>query len=326
MRFGPLPTTGALGGILAHSVRLPDGGRLSKGTRLAQEDIEVLLSFGIVEVTVAMPDPHDVVEDHAAQRMAEALAGAGVSVRAPRSGRCNLRADARGVLTANATAIHALNRLDESIAVATLPQDSPVERGDLIATVKVIPFAVSAPMLEAYVAVAARSDAPVIQVSAYQPRSVALIQSTTPETAAEALGRDLEVVRSRVERLGSRLASTTTCPHGPEELSAALGRALDEGFDPVVILGAVAIGDRADVVPSALVNAGGTVLRFGVPLDPGHLVLIGRRGHQVVLGMPGCARSPGRNGFDRILESVLAGRSVETIDLAGMGVGGLARG
>jgi molybdenum cofactor cytidylyltransferase len=42
-----------------------------------------------------------------------------------------------------------------------------------------------------------------------------------------------------------------------------------------------------------------------------------------VLGAPGCARSPVENGFDWVLQRLLAGLDVGEADITGMGVGGL---
>jgi len=42
-----------------------------------------------------------------------------------------------------------------------------------------------------------------------------------------------------------------------------------------------------------------------------------------VIGAPGCARSPKENGFDWVLDRLIAGLDVTASDIAGMGVGGL---
>jgi molybdenum cofactor cytidylyltransferase len=89
------------------------------------------------------------------------------------------------------------------------------------------------------------------------------------------------------------------------------------------VFGASAIADRRDVIPAAITDVGGTIEHFGMPVDPGNLLLIGQAGGVPVLGAPGCARSPVENGFDWVLMRLLAGLKVTRAELTGMGVGGL---
>jgi molybdenum cofactor cytidylyltransferase len=91
----------------------------------------------------------------------------------------------------------------------------------------------------------------------------------------------------------------------------------------VIVFGASAIADRRDVIPAAITGLGGGIDHFGMPVDPGNLLLIGHAGGRPVLGAPGCARSPVENGFDWVLMRLLAGLKVNRAELTGMGVGGL---
>ena len=90
-----------------------------------------------------------------------------------------------------------------------------------------------------------------------------------------------------------------------------------------MVFGASAIADRRDVIPAAIEAAGGAVEHFGMPVDPGNLLLVGRVGEKPVIGAPGCARSPKENGFDWVLQRLLAGLAVTRSDITRLGVGGL---
>ncbi len=100
-------------------------------------------------------------------------------------------------------------------------------------------------------------------------------------------------------------------------------RALGERCDALIVFGASAITDRRDVIPAALEAAGGRIEHFGMPVDPGNLLLYGELDGKPVIGAPGCARSPKENGFDWVLGRVLAGVPVRRADIQAMGVGGL---
>ena len=106
-------------------------------------------------------------------------------------------------------------------------------------------------------------------------------------------------------------------------MTADIAAALEAGCDLLLVIGASAIVDRRDVIPAAIVALGGRIERLGMPVDPGNLILVGDIGGTPVLGLPGCARSPARNGLDWILERIAAGFPVTHGIVAGMGVGGL---
>jgi molybdenum cofactor cytidylyltransferase len=160
-------------------------------------------------------------------------------------------------------------------------------------------------------------------VAPFRPHRVALIQTRLPGIKESVLDKTVETTRDRLVALGSSLERETRVAHDEAALAPALERALGEGADMVLINGASAILDRRDVIPAAIVLCGGVIEHFGMPVDPGNLMLIARARGIPVLGLPGCARSPRVNGFDWVLRRLVAGLPVEALDLARMGVGGL---
>jgi molybdenum cofactor cytidylyltransferase len=154
---------------------------------------------------------------------------------------------------------------------------------------------------------------------------VALVQTVLPDTRDAVLEKTAGVIAARLEALGSRLRWEKRCQHGEEALTRTLSELLAEVPQMVLIVGASAIVDRRDVVPAAITAVGGAIEHFGMPVDPGNLLLLAHRGRLPLLGLPGCARSPRYNGFDQVLERLLAGLTVSPTDLMGMGVGGLLK-
>lgn len=297
---------------------------MRKGRTLSAQDLEALGRAGHAEVTVACLEPSDVGEDEAASTLARSLAGTGTEVRQPGKGRCNVVATVSGVLTLDRERVDAANGVDESMTIATLTPDVPVHAGDLLATVKVIPFATSRSALQRCVDAATAGGGPPVRVWAFRRRSVALVQTTLAGAVSDdLLGRTEDVLAHRLEALGSELALSLRCPHEAGDVADALRKAATAGCDPILVMGASAVGDRGDVVPEAIESVGGTVRRLGIPVDPGNLTLLARHVGGTILGVPGCARSRKRNGFDLVLERVLAGRFPEAHELAGWGVGGL---
>lgn len=318
MKFGSLPLAEAEGAVAAHSVRI-EGGVLKKGTRLGPADIARLAAAGFREVMAARLEPGDMTEDAAARRLAEAVAGAGVRVDTAFTGRANLYAEAPGVLRVSDAALDAFNAVDEAITLATLRDFRAVAAGDMVGTVKIIPYAVPAGLVEA----AAREAAGLLSIAPYRLARVAVVSTLLPGLADKVVAKTLEVTRARLAPAGAHIVSDRRTPHATAPLAEAIGAAVAEGAELVIVFGASAIADRSDVIPSALVAAGGAVVRLGMPVDPGNLLMLGRIGAVPVLGAPGCARSSKENGFDFILARLLAGLEVTAGDIARLGAGGL---
>src|SRR5262249_12141907 len=149
-----------------------------------------------------------------------------------------------------------------------------------------------------------------------------LVLTRLPGTAETVLDRAAASQRERVARIGGSVVGEVRTAHDEGAVADALAT-LVEDCSLILVLGASAIADRADVVPAAIVRAGGTVDEVGMPVDPGNLLCLGRRGAVPIVGVPGCARSLRPSGFDWVLERVCAGLPVSARDLMTMGVGGL---
>jgi len=322
MRFGPVRVAEAEGAVLAHSLAAGDL-RLRKGRLLAAADVAALAAAGIAELTVARLDADDVAEDAAAARLAAALlpdpAAAGLTLTAPFTGRVNLVADGDGVLAVDRAAVDALNGGDPGISLATLPDRARVRAGQMVATVKIIPYAVPGPALAAACGLAGATP---IRLHRFRPGRAALILTTTPGMKPSLLAKGTETMRTRLAALGQALAPPVTVPHDTAAVAAAIAAAPG---DLVLILGASATSDAADTCPAALLAAGGRLVRFGMPVDPGNLLFLGEQGGRPVVGLPGSSRSPAPSGADWVLERLAAGLAVTGADIAAMGVGGLLK-
>ena len=317
MKFGSVPVDRALGCILAHSLTLPDG-RLKKGTVLGQEDLGRLKSAGIGDVVVAEFGPDDLSESEAAQRLARGLVSTGLVQSGVTAGRVNIIAKAPGLVRVNGRAVAAMNAVDEGITLATLPDYARVAADQLVATVKIIPYGVALSQLERAVSAL---GAEAIRHYPFNGGVARLILTKTPGFKDSLLAKGETVVRNRAEALGYALRDVAVVGHNAGELAEAL----DAAADLTLILGASATSDRHDVAPTAVCVAGGTIARFGIPVDPGNLLFLGQLGGKPVVGLPGCARSPALNGADWVLERLAAGIDVTDADIAAMGVGGLLK-
>ncbi len=321
MKFGAVPIAEAEGGVAVHSIR-KGSLVLKKGTVIGPSETKALEAGGIAEIVVARLEPGDVSEDTAAADIAKAIAGEGVRLDRAFTGRANLFSDVPGVLVVNKTAIDALNLIDEAVTFATLPAYKPVVAGEMIATVKIIPFAVAGAVRDAAVSVA-RAAAPLVKVAPYRIRKVGVISTMLPGLATKVIEKTMRVTAERLAPAGAVIVADRRIPHEKDALVQALEEVLREGAEMVIVFGASAIADRRDVIPAAVEAIGGRVEHFGMPVDPGNLLLLADARGRPLLGAPGCARSPKENGFDWVLMRLLAGLEVPREAITGLGVGGL---
>ena len=313
----------AEGAILAHGVKV-NGRSFRKGRVLGAEDVAALRSAGRETVIAARLEAGDVPEDEAAETIAGAARGEGARCAAPFTGRCNVYAEARGVALIDAGRLDEINLIDESLTIATVSPYELVEPGRMLATVKIIPFSAPRDVIAAGAKIAARGE-PLVRVAELGEKPVGLVLTRLPDTRESILDKSLETTRDRLARLGSRLAGEVRCDHTEEAVASAVSGLLARGCDPILVFGASANVDRRDVVPAGIVRAGGAVDHFGMPVDPGNLLLLAHHGGVPVVGLPGCARSPKENGFDWVLWRLLADVPVRREDVMRMGAGGLLK-
>jgi molybdenum cofactor cytidylyltransferase len=276
-------------------------------------------------VYVAAPGDDDVGEDQAALRIAEAVHGPGLRVPGAAAGRANLLATSLGLLRVDGARLVRVNEVD-GVTLATLKGASVVRPGQLAATLKVIPYAVPEARVRAAEA-AAREGGPLLRVDALPARRVGLLLCAAPAARDRVTAAFDPTLRARVEALGSSLREARHLSLEDERGELALAEALREeagtGAGLILIAGETAIVDRHDIAPRAIARAGGRVEAFGVPVDPGNLLLLAYLGAVPVLCAPGCARSPRHNVVDVVMPRLLAGDVVTRAELLALGEGGL---
>jgi molybdenum cofactor cytidylyltransferase len=323
MKFGPMPLDDAYGGIMAHSQRVGET-MIRKGARLDDAAIAALRQAGRTEVICAMLEPGDVPEDIAADRLATPLVSPLIARSRAATGRVNLVAEAAGLLRVHGEMIDQLNSIDEALTIGTLPDYAVVAPKDLLATIKIIPFSVPGTVLTVAETLARRHGSP-LTLHPFRQLRVGLVATVLPGLKDSTTDKTIAVTERRITQLTGSLLPPVRCPHDEASIASALEGLLAEGADVLLVIGASAVLDRRDVGPAGIVRAGGEIVHFGMPVDPGNLICLGRIGNKPALVLPGCARSPKLNGIDFVLTRLFAGLQVTGAELMRMGVGGLLK-
>ena len=335
MKFGAVPVQDALGAILAHGV---PAASLSKGIVLGEGHIAALQALGLQEVTVARLEDGDIGEDEAATRLAKTLvpdeAGQKLRLTKAKAGRVNIMAHGAGLVRLDVARINALNQVDPMITLATVPHLKRVTAGMMLGTIKIISYGVSGDSLARACAEVERLPEGQLHPFAMSIQGAHLKTATLIETlhaGQRPAPKGRRVLDERLDRLGSDLIETLHVPHEEGAIAEAIGRARGQ---VIFILTASATSDPNDTAPAGLRRAGGKMLHYGMPVDPGNLLFLGTyagspvgafMGERPVIGLPGCARSPALNGADWVMERVICGFPVTSEDISAMGVGGLLK-
>ena len=313
MQFKSVPVAKAKGWTLAHSIAV-GANRIAKNSKVTADIIARLQEANIEAIQAYRLETCDIDENTAAGAIANHIQGTGVKAAIAFNGRCNLHACSAGLLLVE-DKIDDLNAAAPSVGIATLHKYTPVQQGQLVATVKIIPFGIEQNQLKAVLKIDAS-----LKIKAYRPFTVALLSTGAPITAKTA-----KVTKNRLESVLGSLKIMDTCRHDVNSVTDKIREIATNGPDLLIVSGPSAISDHRDILPSAVKKAGGDVLHLGMPVDPGNLLMLGKLNAMTVIGMPGCAKSPSLNGFDWVLERYAAGLPLDAGTLQKMGIGGLLK-
>ena len=309
------------GAVLTRDVRV-GAARWSKGRRLSAEDLAALGASDPGEsVTVILLEPGELHEDDAAIRLAQAVAGPGLTVRGPVQSRIDLHAAHAGVLAVRVADLERLNRIDP-LEVFTAFDGQVVAEGELVASVKVAPHVVPGSVIEEGARIAAFGNHPLVWVAPFQPSRVGVVVKESVRAAAR--DRFEASIRSKIEGLGSTIASIDYVDDDVDAVEATLGR-LVGGADPVdlVLTAGAASTDPADAFFVAVERLGGRVVRRGVPAHPGSMLWLARVGKAAVLGLPTCGAYSKATAVDLLLPRLLSGDPASERTVAKLGHGGI---
>ncbi|MBX9469021.1 MAG: molybdopterin-binding/glycosyltransferase family 2 protein [Rhizobium sp.] len=326
MKFGQVATETAEGAILAHSQSLASR-RLPKGHRLTAADLLSLAAEGISSVIACRLDPGDLTEDEAAERLASTIEPTGLRCSPASTGRVNFYARQNGLFLADKVTVDGFNAVDPAMTLACLPDRRDVRAGDLVATIKIIPLVVAGASVEAAAVILKKGTA--FEVTPYRAHQVHLVATQLASLKSSVMDKTARVLEARLSASASILVSERRVAHRAEDVAEAIGAVLDDAgakSEPrplIIVFGASAVADAEDVIPTAIRLTGGVVEQVGLPVDPGNLLVLGHIGEVPVIGAPGCARSPKENGFDWVLNRILAGHPPDRAEMTGWGVGGL---
>jgi hypothetical protein len=313
------------GAVLARDL-VVGGARWAKGRRLSAADLVAFsadVSLGVGPVTVIVLEDGDLHEDDAAVRLAEAVAGSGLTRRGPSQSRVDLLAAHDGVLHVRVGELERINRLDP-LEVFTRLDGSIVAAGDLVASVKVAPHVVDGSVVAAGARIAGDGKRPLVRVAPFRPMRVGVVVKESLRSGDRP--RFEASVRVKVESLGSVIVDIAYVADDDDAVRAALdgfvrGRGLRRAN--VVLTAGGRSTDPSDPFFAAIDALGGRVVRHGVPAHPGSMLWLARVGRTAILGLPTCGAYSKATAADLLLPRLLTGEPPTRRTVSHLGHGGV---
>jgi molybdopterin biosynthesis enzyme len=309
----------AEGEVLAQDVRGPHGVAFEKGRVLSEHDLRRLEAFDWAELHVLSLEAGDLHEQDGGRRIAQAVAGPGVEVKAMTGGAFPLAAQRRGIVRVDAARLAHVNELDD-MAVYSLPEGYVAVEGETVGNAKIVPFVARE---DRVAAAEALSKGGLLSVDPFLPMRVALLVDATID--AEVAARARRALEEKLAFFGAQLVQNQRVEGGADALAAALRAAVAFGAELIVLAGSRPM-DPLDPSLQGLERAGVGLEKHGVPMHPGTLLWVAYAEDVPLVGAPNCGLFAKATAFDVVLPRLLAGEHLDRGKLASFGTGGLLTG
>ena len=329
MFFGKVKTELSLGGILSSSIEIYKNKnkiKISKGTVINKNLLDLLLLNKVEHIKCAKLDDDEIDENlsvHEISKKIIASKNSNIIIQDPKNGRCNLVSSVDGILTFQPNQLFSINSVTNDIGIASLKAFSKVKKNQIVASIKAIPFGIKKNNLQNIINVCQEC----FKILPFQKKNIHLIQTTNQNTRAKILEKTLDVTKDRLSSCGNNRIVEKKCSHKINFICEELKKSVNEDADIILIFGTSAISDINDIIPQSILEINGKILRLGMPVEPGNLILLAdikiSNKHISIIGMPGCARSKKENGVDWILWRKLCDLKISSEDINHMGNGGL---
>lgn len=318
-------TEDAVGHVLCHDITRivkddTKGVAFRRGHVVTEADIPELLKLGKASLYVFEAKEGMLHENDAAAILYDISAGEHMTGSEVKEGKIDIYAAEDGLFQVDVERLKAVNRLGEMM-IATRHTNSPVRKGDKLAGTRVIPLVIESGKMERARQVA--GDAPLLRIHPYRQRKAAVV--VTGSEVDKGLIRDTftPVVLAKLKEYGIDDVPHRLVGDDPERTVQAIRDFLADGAEIVLCTGGMSV-DPDDRTPLAIKTVAERVVRYGAPVLPGAMFMLGyAKEGQALIGLPGCVMFHGRTIFDIILPRILADLPITSDDIAALGHGGL---
>ncbi len=328
MKFKNLKIINSLGCIIPNTIKIKNKDKfvtLKKGTKVTKQTINLLIKSGYEKLDFFKLEPDDLNENIAATKIASALCDLNkqnLEFKKLNTGRTNIRAKSDGLFFYNYNDLTNLNK-NPDVAISAIKPFSKVKKGQDLVTVKVIPYGIKMKIVKNLSLLSKNC----FQLHPFKRKNIHFIQ-TYQSKNEKFLEKSEKTTLTRLKSCGIDKVSSFTVKHDIDLISRQITESL-KNSELILIIGPHAITHLKDVIPTAIIKSGAKILRYGIPVEPGNLLLLSKFTKQkkniYIIGMPSCAKSPKENGLDWILWKIIANVKFNKSDIAKLSIGGLIK-
>ncbi len=315
----------AVGMVLAHDLTkiVPGqfkGAAYKKGYIIKPEDVDKLKDMGKNHINVMELTENDIHEDDAAIRIGTAISGEGVYTTQPSEGKVTLKAKERGLLKINLEALEAVNDI-ESIIIATLHNNTVVEKDQAVAGTRIIPLAVEKNKIEKIEEIC-NELGDIVSVKGLKPLKAGVVVTGSEVYDGRITDKFGPVLEEKVRFYGGTLLGIKYASDDIEMIQDSINSLIEQGADIILTSGGMSV-DADDITPTAIKNISDRVITYGSPVLPGSMFMLAYKGNTPILGVPACGMYHKTTVLDLVLPRVIAGEVLTRKDLTSLGHGGL---
>lgn len=321
-----IKTTEAVGHVLQHDITeiIPGefkGRAFKKGHIITEEDIPHLLRLGKDHIFVFELGEDKLHENKGAMILGKLGQGENISLGSEiKEGKINFNSSIDGILKVDSEKLFELNMLGE-ISFATLPNNIPVKKGELVGGARIIPLVIEKEKMDR--AKSLIKD-PILNVRPYKKYKVGIITTGNEVFYGRIKDKFGPVILEKLKPYNSEIIGQALCPDDKEIIKEKAREFLDKGATMIIFTGGMSV-DPDDMTPTSIIELGGELISYGAPVLPGSMFLLSYLGDIPMMGLPGCVMFAKKTVFDLVLGRVMTGEKLTKADIMRYATGGLCQ-
>ena len=315
----------AIGTVLSHDITRITRGEFKgvafkKGHIVKKQDIAEFLKIGKQYLYVLDLGENLLHENDAAKRIAKAISHENLEFTEPKEGKVNIKTKHAGLLKINVNGLLEINKIN-SIIVASLKNNFPCKKGEIIAGTRIIPLTIPKKNIENLELLTKKTDT-IFQVKPYKALKIGAVV-TGSEVYKGLITDDFgPSVGKKITDAGCTLIKKIIVPDEVTAISNAILKLKKFECDLIITTGGLSV-DPDDVTKNGVIKAGASVTFYGSPVLPGSMLMVSMLDNIPVISLPACVFYYKQTVFDLIFPRILAGEQINKNDIAAMGHGGL---
>ena len=321
-----IKTTEAVGYVLQHDITeiIPGefkGRAFKKGHIITEEDIPHLLRLGKDHIFVFELGEDKIHENEGAMILGKLGQGENISLDSEiKEGKINFNSSIDGILKVDSEKLFELNMLGE-ISFATLPNNIPVKKGELVGGARIIPLVIEKEKIDR--AKSLIKD-PILNVRPYKKYKIGIITTGNEVFYGRIEDKFGPIILEKLKSYNPEIIGQALCPDDKEIIKEKAREFLDKGATMIIFTGGMSV-DPDDMTPTSIIELGGKLISYGAPVLPGSMFLLSYLGDIPMMGLPGCVMFAKKTVFDLVLERVMTGERLTKADIMRYATGGLCQ-